>query len=256
MPWLLLGKRQDDYLLRFPDMADFTIAQNAKKISCSPSPDTTTITIRHLLLDQVIPLLLSSQGRLVQHGSSVLTPLGAMAFIGETGSGKSTLASSFSRQGLPVLTDDCLLLKEENGQLLAIPSYPGLRLWPRTVRALFGQETALADVATYTEKKRVDGNVGLSFCAEPAALRRMYFLAPPDGDKKSISIIPLSTRDAFMELVKFTFLIDITDRQRLRQEFERLSRISGLPLFFRLGFPRDFSLLPDVRRAILENARG
>jgi hypothetical protein len=260
-PWLLLGRRRDDYLLRFPDLADFTIAKNAKKISCYPSPGTTAITIRHLLLDQVIPLLLSLQGRMVLHGSSVLTPHGAMAFVGQTGWGKSTLASSFSRQGSPVLTDDCLLLKEENGQLLAIPSYPSVRLWPQTVAALFGQfgqEIPLAQVAHYTEKKRVDRNVGLSFCAEPAELRRIYFLAPPpsDGEKKCVSIIPLSTRDAFMELVKFTYLIDITDRQRLRQEFERLSRVAALPLFFRLDFPRDFSLLPDIHRAILENACG
>jgi len=257
VPWLFLGRQDDDYLLRFPDLADFEVLKNTKEISCYPKPGTTADTIRHLLLDQVIPLLLSKQGRLVLHGSAVLTPHGAVAFLGESGRGKSTLASSFSEQGSPILTDDCLLLKEENGLLLAVPSYPGLRLWPETVDALFGQETPLAEVAHYTEKKRVDGNVGLSFCAEPAALRRIYFLAPTDeSEGKSVSIVPLSARDACMELVKFTYLIDITDRQRLRQEFERLSRLAALPLFYRLSFPRDFSLLPDVHRAILESARG
>jgi len=257
-PWLLLGKQDDEYLLRFPELADFAVSKDTRKIYCRPHADATSDTIRHLLLDQVIPLLLSKRGRLVLHGSAVLTPHGAVAFLGETGRGKSTLASSFSEKGAPVLTDDCLLLKEENGRLLAIPSYPGLRLWPETVDALFGQETPLVEVAHYTEKKRVDANVGLSFCAESAALRRIYFLAaPPDnGERKFVSIVPLSVRDAFMELVKFTYLIDITDRQRLRQEFERLSRVAVLPLFYRLGFPRDFSLLPDVHRAILENTRG
>ncbi|MGB0109939.1 MAG: hypothetical protein WBP52_15695 [Terriglobales bacterium] len=257
VPWLFLGRHGDDYLLRFPDLADFEVLKNTKEIFCYPKPETTSDTIRHLLLDQVIPLLLSQQGRLVLHGSAVLTPHGAVAFLGETGRGKSTLASSFSEKGAPVLTDDCLLVKEADGQLLAVPSYQGLRLWPEAVDALFGQETPLVEVAHYTEKKRVDGNVGLSFCTEPAALRRIYFLAPADeSEGKSVSIVPLSPRDACMELVKFTYLIDITDRQRLRQEFERLSRLAALPLFYRLSFPRDFSLLPDVHRAILENARG
>ena len=121
-PWLLLGRRGDDYLLRFPDLADFAVSKDAREISCCPGPDIPSDTIRHLLLDQVIPLVLSKQGGLVLHGSAVLTPHGAVAFLGETGQGKSTLASSFSGKGSPVLTDDCLLVKERGGQLLAIPS--------------------------------------------------------------------------------------------------------------------------------------
>ena len=256
-PWLLLGRQGDDYLLRFPDLADFSISKDATEISCCPKPDTPSDTIRHLLLDQVIPLLLSKQGRLVLHGSAVLTAHGAVAFLGETGRGKSTLASSFSEKGSPVLTDDCLLVKEGNGELLAIPSYPGLRLWPETVEALFGQGKPLAGVAHYTKKKRVDGNVGLSFFNEAAPLRRIFFLAPPDEiEDNSVSIARLSPRNAFMELVKFMYLIDITDRQRLRQEFERLSRVAALPLFYRLTFPRDFSLLAGVHKAVLENVNS
>jgi hypothetical protein len=256
-PWLLLGRRGDNYLLRFPDLADFVVPKDAREIFCCPEPDIPSDTIRHLLLDQVIPLVLSKQGRLVLHGSAVLIPHGAVAFLGETGQGKSTLASSFSAKGSPVLTDDCLLVKEEDGQLLAIPSYPSLRLWPETADALLGPEKQLADVAHYTGKKRLDQNVGLSFCDQPAPLQRIYFLASPDGMKqKSVSIAAVSPRDAFMELVKFTYLIDITDRRRLRAEFGRLSRIAALPLFYRLSFPRDFSLLPHVHKAILENVSG
>ena len=256
-PWLLLGRQGDDYLLRFPDLADFVVQRDGREISCCPGPGIPTDTIRHLLLDQVIPLLLSKQGRLVLHGSAVLTPHGAVAFLGETGQGKSTLASSFSGKGSQVLTDDCLLVKEEDGQLLAIPSYPGLRLWPETAEALFGPKKPLAEVAHYTGKKRVNQNIGLSFCDEPAALQRIYFLSPPDEmEEKSVSIAAVSPRDAFMELVRFTYLIDITDRGRLRDEFGRLSRIAALPLFYRLTFPRDFSLLSHVHEAILENLSG
>ena len=89
------------------------------------------------------------------------------------------------------------------------------------------------------------------------ALQRIYFLSPPDEmEEKSVSIAAVSPRDAFMELVRFTYLIDITDRRRLRDEFGRLSRIAALPLFYRLTFPRDFSLLPHVHEAILENVSG
>jgi hypothetical protein len=154
---------------------------------------------------------------------------------------------------MAVLTDDCLLLQEEGGRLTAIPSYPGVRLWPETADAMFGQGKPLAEVAHYTEKRRVDENAGIEFCTRPAALWRVYFLAPPEEAEQSaeVRIEPLSSRDAVVELVKYTYLIDVTDRQRLRQDFERLSRVALRPLFYRLAFPHDFSQLARVRQAIL-----
>ena len=257
-PWLLLGRMTCGYLLRFPEMADFSVLPDAREIRCHAGPDTPESTIRHLLLDQVMPLLLSREGHLVLHGSAVSTPEGAIAFVGKTGSGKSTLAASFSHDGIAVLTDDCLLLREEGGHLTAIPSYPGVRLWPETADAMFGEDWSLAEVAHYTEKKRADENAGVGFCRRPAVLRRVYFLVPPEEGEPvpEISIEVLSARDAAIELVKFTYLIDVTDRDRLRQEFDRLSRVAVQPLFYRLVFPHDFARLGEVRQAILDDVSG
>ncbi len=256
-PWLMLGRRAGGYLLRFPGMADFAVSQDATEIFCWAPPDAPAETVRHLLLDQVIPLLLSRQGHLVLHSSAVSAPEGAIAFVGRTGSGKSTLAASFSAEGMPVLADDCLLLKEEGGRLMAVPSYPGVRLWPETADALFGAGRSWPDVAHYTEKKRVDGDAGIAFSARPAGLRRVYFLELPEEDRSEpeVRIQTLSARDAAIELVKFTYLIDVTDRERLQQEFERLSRVAVQPLFFRLSFPHNLERLPEVRRAVLGNVR-
>ena len=44
----------------------------------------------------------------------------------------------------------------------------------------------------------------------------------------------------------------ITDR-KISEEFKRISRVVALPLFYRLTFPRDLSLLPTVQEVILEN---
>ena len=66
--------RLDSYnLLRFPEMADFRISEDASEIFCFPQPETSEETIRHLLLDQVLPRCLAHQERLmfmpVQFGS-------------------------------------------------------------------------------------------------------------------------------------------------------------------------------------------
>lgn len=254
-PWLAIGRQERGYLLRFESMIDFAVSRDAREILCYADSETPSETVRHLLLDQVLPLVLSSRGHLVLHGSAVAAPEGTIAFVGDSGSGKSTLASSFTEDGMAVLTDDCLLLEEKEGCLTAIPSYPGVRLWPSIAYAMLGKRRPLAEVAHYSEKKRVNRSAGIRFSNQPAKLRRMYFLAPREesGPIANVGITPLSSRDLVVELVKYTYLMDVTDRLRLRREFERLSRIATQPLFYRLSFPRDFSRLPEVRRAILTN---
>jgi hypothetical protein len=254
--WLSCARRGSDYLLRFPALADFLVSADGKDIRCYPVPDTPLETIRHLFLDQVIPLVLSLQGRLVLHASAVVAPKGAIAFLGATGQGKSTLTGSFVKQGFSLLTDDCLLLKEEAGQLFGSPSYPGLRLWPDVISTLFGQEPVRSQVAHYTEKKRlgVDSDL-LPFSADPAPLQRIYVLAPYEEteDTWAITLAPLSPRDAFIELVKHACRLDIIARERLNEEFECLGRMAASFPLHRLTFPRDLSLLPAVREAILAN---
>src|SRR5215471_18134727 len=159
-PWLEIGRQARGYLLRFEELVDFVVSRDARKIVCYADSDIPSETVRHLLLDQVLPLVLSSQGQLVVHGSAVLTPTGTIAFVGDSGSGKSTLASSFIEEGMAILTDDCLLLEENEGCLTAVPSYPGVRLWPKVVDAMLGMARDLAEVAHYTEKKRLNRSAG------------------------------------------------------------------------------------------------
>jgi hypothetical protein len=136
--------------------ADFAISLRHRTIDCSPTPRTPFYTLRHLLLDHVIPLVLSTQRKLVLHASAVLGPGGVLAFMGPTGSGKSTLGLSLARHGCPVVADDFLLLHEENGRWVAVPSYEGVRLWPETVSELLGEGSAVhRDVSHYTAKQRL-----------------------------------------------------------------------------------------------------
>src|SRR5215475_837216 len=193
-PWLEIGRQARGYLLRFREMVDFAVSRDAREILCYAASDTPSETVRHLLLDQVLPLVLSSQGQLVVHGSAVLTPIGTIAFVGDSGSGKSTLASSFTEDGMAVLTDDCLLLEEEEGCLTAIPSYPGVRLWPKAADAVLGERRTLTEVAHYTKKTRLNRSAGIHFSTRPAKLGRMYFLTPVGEDEpiSKVRIRPLS----------------------------------------------------------------
>jgi hypothetical protein len=254
--WLSFAKQGTDYLFRFLDLADFRVSVDGKDIRCYPAPCTPLVTVRHLLLDQVMPLVLGHLGSMVRHASAVVAPEGAIVFLGEPGCGKSTLTASFCQQGFPLLADDRLVLEEKGGRLFGIPSYPGLQLLDDAISDLFGHVPVRSKVAHYTEKKRLGLDNGqLSFCTEPVPIGRVYIFSPPDeiGDTQVITIAPLSPRDAFMELVRHAYRMDITDVGRLRKEFECLGRVAAFPRVCRLTFPRDFSLLPAIRTAILEN---
>lgn len=254
--WLSLARYEWGFLLRFPDLADFLVSVDGQEVRCYPAPGIPAQTIRHLLLDQVLPLVLSQRGSLVLHASAVVTSQGAIAFVGATGRGKSTLAASFSvHHGFPLMTDDCLLLHERAGQVISTPSYPGVRLWGDAVATLFEAELVLADVAHYSAKKRLTPDIGrLPFRTDPIPLRRMYFLDPPaEKDRGTIVIDRLSPRETFMELVAYAFKLDIADQALLRREFDSFSRVAALPLGYRLAFPRDFTRLADVRAAIVDH---
>ena len=246
--WLAFARMGSDYVLRFRDIADFTVSADGCEIQCFPRPETRLDTIRHLLLDQVVPLALSSRGCLILHASAVVAPEGAIAFLGAAGQGKSTLAASFSHHGFPFLTDDCLVLKEDGGRLVAIPSYPGLRLWPDSLLGVFEALPELPQVASYSEKKRLEAHDRFPFQAEPVAIKRIYLLAESQSD---VSIDAVAPRDAIPELVKYVYVLDVENRDDFRDKFQKLSNLATLPLFYRIAFPRDFSLLPDVRRRIL-----
>ena len=257
--WALFARLDAGYLVRFPDLADFFIAADTTRIDCYPVAGTPLDTITHLLLDQVLPVVLSRAGHMVVHASAVATPAGAVAFVGSSGRGKSTLASSLALQGFPLVTDDCLLLAEAGSDLMVTPSYPGMRLWEDSIESLFEHAPSLSDVAHYTDKKRLNRENGaLRFQRESLPLACMFFLADPAEvpDQQQISIKALSAREVFIELVSYCFKLEIDNRDVLAREFQLLNRVAHLPLFYRLTYRHDFAQLPAVQAAVLEHLHG
>ena len=114
-PWLALGVRDGAYLLGFAGGVDFVVTSDGR-IETYARPGTPMHTVRHLLIDQVLPQWLSHTGRLVLHASAVQAPYGAVAFLGRTGTGKSTLAASFAASGSPLLADDAVVVESRGGK--------------------------------------------------------------------------------------------------------------------------------------------
>jgi len=251
--WLSIARTSAGLVLRFGALADFVVSSDARSIQCKATPATSAATVRHLLLDQVLPAVVSCEHRFGVHASAVAVNGAAVGFLGRAGRGKSTLAAAFGLRGSPVVTDDCLLLSVSSAGVVAMPTYPSLRLSRDTVRRLGAHARRTTRVAQYTSKVRVAEIPRVRFRRRPLPLARLYLL---ERERRSAPrIVPLTGHQSYMELMRFRFRLDPYDRVALRQECDQLVRIAHTVPLARLHVPSDLSALPDVRRAVLADVR-
>jgi hypothetical protein len=254
--WLRCGKTPDGYVLSFADIADFVIDNAGRQvICCNARAGVSLKTIRHLLIDQVLPLVVNLRGREALHATAVATRRGVCAFTGPAGSGKSTLAASFVLSGYPLVCDDCLALSD-GAPIKTLPGYPGLRLWSDSVRALGASSRNLKPVAHYTTKSRLrDYSRRTDFCTTSRRLARIYLLQRGRAGKRSAGVLieELAAAEALMGLVKAAYRFDTTDTAMLQRQFHFLSRVAEQVRVKRLVVPDDFSALADVRQAVLHD---
>jgi hypothetical protein len=235
------------YVLRFPDLADFFIDGEDRQIMARSAPGTNSATLRHLLLDQVLPRVLAHRGHIVLHAASVQIHGRILAIAGTTGAGKSTLAASFLIAGHPLLSDDGLLLEPGERGTTARPTYPSLRLWPETVDRLFAHAPRMDDMAHYSTKRRVVMNPGAAGFREASPLAALYVLAPRGpADTFGIAVTRLAPADACMTIVSNTFQLDMTDRTRTAILLQTASLVAQQVPVFSLSLPDDLSLLPGI----------
>jgi hypothetical protein len=248
--WLALIRAEDGYVLRFPDLATFHLDVARRLVSCHSEADVDDDTLRHLLIDQVVPYLLAHGGETVLHGSAVALAGGVLAFVGPSGAGKSTLAASFALDGFPLVADDFLLVEPDGDRFVATPAYEGVRLWPDSVEALTPEHVSVSrPVAQYTDKRRLTPAPGTT----PDRRQRLAAVAVIDEEpgEPGIRVEPMGARDAFLALFQAAFRLERSGSARQATEFDRFLALARSTPVLRLTYERDFDLLPAVRKELL-----
>ncbi len=154
-PNLVIWSIADGSFLRivYSDHTEFWLDKALKRVWATwPSGSSLEDTLCYLL-GPVFGLLLRLQGRVCLHASAVEINGESVVFVGCEGAGKSTTAAAFARLGSPVLSDDIVVLHEEQGRFHVLPAYPRVNLWPSSVKLLYGSENALPLIATGWEKR-------------------------------------------------------------------------------------------------------
>lgn len=252
--WLVHYRRRSGFLLRFPGLADFAINRAATAVSCVPAPDTTVATVEHLFLNQIVPMALSQQGRLVLHGSAVNCSSRALAFLGDSGQGKSTLAGHFASHGMPFLTDDGLFIDQLGDRARVVPGHRSIRLWADSEQSLLPSGSKKADEVQFTSKARFHADGVFVHCGDAINLQCIYVLRNSGVD--SVTIAPMPKAAAFMALVNHSFLLDTESSEVLARHFSQLQTLIGTTKVFSLDYPREFAQLPQVKNAIVAHAHS
>lgn len=250
-----LGRTGHGFLLRFPALADFIIDGDGREIGAWPFSGTDKETLRHLLLDQVLPRVLAHKGSLVLHASAVSVAGRAAAFLGETGYGKSTLAASLYLSGYSLLTDDALLIKFADDCIRGQSCYRNIRLGPQAISTLYKRLPACKPMASYSEKNRI--KLSGNFDTAPVELAILFALTKLDGKGEAgpINVSPLSQREACMKLVRNAFQLDVSNHKLAKKIFAAASAVAERMPVFAISYPHDFSRLPEVHEAILQHYR-
>lgn len=259
---LELARSGGALLLTVPGEADFVLSPDGRRITIRPlDPLVDEATLSHLLLDQVLPRLLAHEGALVLHAAAVDTGAGVVLLVGGSGSGKSTLAAALSRSGAAVLSDDAVLLCEEGASLVAVPTYPGLRLHADSLESVGGGGGPTRPMARYSAKLRVDPPGGRGWKHHdgdpgPARVRRVVaaFLldAPLEAPETGgVAVTRVSPAAACMLFVRDAFQLDVTDRERQARQFALAAAAAeGIPVFA-LAYSRAYEALSRVCAEVL-----
>jgi hypothetical protein len=247
-------KYDEAYFLRFPDLANFYLMNHFNDIRCYPDTGVSIETVRHLLLDQVIPRILGENGHIILHASAIMSGGSAVIFIGETGAGKSTIASSFHQKNGTLISDDCVLLDSEYDVNVMIPSYVGARLWEDSTEAVMPDTDSLHGVTEYSPKKRLILHEGSIFEYIKLPISAIFILASSEDTMKTknVTIERITGGSVVMEILKHSFILDQSNKANAGDIFSKLGKIVASNIsVYSLCYPHEYGILPAVHKTIL-----
>jgi hypothetical protein len=249
-PALTLFRGGGWFRLRYADGTEFTVDAEGTRVGCTWRDASTLEDASTYLLGPVCGLLLRLRGLSALHAGALAAGGAAFLLCGPAGAGKSTTAAALAARGRPVLADDVSVLDDAGGALAVRPAYPQLRLWPDSVRALFGPGADLPALTPNWEKRYLDlAQRCDAFHPHPLPVRAVYLLAARE-EAGAPRLEPVAAAEALLALVANTYLGWLPDRTAHGRDLARYARLLRQAAVVRVVPHADPARLPELCRAI------
>jgi hypothetical protein len=242
----------------YADQTKFVIDRAGREIWAEWSEPLTLEDTATYLLGPIMGFLLLLRGLVCLHASAIAIDRRAIALVGPAGSGKSTTAAAFSDRGFSVLAEDVVTLddrRDDRGdRVLVRPAYPCIRLWPASVKALYGSESHLPKLTPNWEKCYLDLTARPEqFQQEALPLAGIYLLDERRDLAGAPFVEPVGRAEGLMSLVANTYATKLMDKQMRAREFELLTRVLNHVPLRRVTPHTDPARIPQLCARILKD---
>lgn len=232
----------------------FNVVPARREVVIHPADDIDERARALALMGQVAIFALHQFGYPTLHASAVVTPRGAVAFLGPHGGGKSTMAAAFLRRGAMLLTDDALPLHSLSDGICGGQGVPLMKVWHATADGTLGLDEELPDLLDGSAKKLLTLDGRYPFAPQPALLRAIYLLArydPATAGHADVTIRRLGGRGGLAALLEHSYLRNLlppTEVARLIPLYTRLLKQAPPRV---LAYPNGFEHQEAVHQAIM-----
>jgi len=225
-PRLAVWSLGDYYHLEYLDGTQFLVDSGGTRVWATWPADTLTLEdTATYLLGPVMGFVLLLRGFVSLHACAFAINNRAIAIVGPAGSGKSTTVAGFAELGYPILAEDVVTLREQGDEFMVQPGYPSIRLWPCSVRALYGWEATLPKLTPTWDKRYLDlTQEKYKFQQQPLPLAAIYLL-DERRDEAAPSISEIAPAERLISLVANTYANYLMDKTMRAREFEILNRV-------------------------------
>lgn len=202
--------------------------------------------VHRIVYMKALPIALLQRGSVVMHASATVVNGSAAIFLGSPSAGKSTTAAAFYSEGYPVLADDIIGIRLDDGTPTVLPGVPQLRLDSEGVAALGIDEASVSNQLEGSETRYLN----LSPLADPVPVGCFYVLV----DDEPMGVEPLAGTERFFQVVKRTFHDGFLSGVDMSPTgFQQCSAVIDASPIRYLRRPRRYDVLPSLVELVADD---
>jgi serine kinase of HPr protein (carbohydrate metabolism regulator) len=233
-------------------VADYYVS-NGNEICVEAQEGTDEKSIRLFLLSNAMAAVLHQRNNIPLHASAVYHEGGIVLFCGHSGAGKSTTVTALQKKGYTVFSDDvCVLQYNDEGSLVALPSYPMIKLWEDSF-AKIGLEKAEEKNKIRPEMAKYARFYHDEFDISAKRIKQVFILDGNHTDEK-VEIKKLGPLESFKALQQNTYRYSqMNGMQKRNVHFAMISKLTAEVAVYKIRRPSHIDTVDAIVSLIESN---